>query len=266
MLIIGEKINTVNPRVRRAVEERDTAHVQRLALSQAAAGADVIDVNVGGLPGAEPELMQWAVCVVQEVTDLPLAIDSADPATVRAGLSVCAHPERAWANSVTLERGRLQGLLPAVREYGCRLVALCIDERGVPPDAAGRLEVAGRLVDEVQRWGVSLERLYVDCLVQPVSVEPEAARVSLETIRSVRSALSGIKTVICLSGVSFGLPARRLLNRAYLPLLAEAGVDAIFLDPLDRALMSVLRATRVLLAEDACGLEYIAAHRAGHLV
>ncbi len=265
MLIIGEKINTVNARVHRAVEERDASYIQHLARSQAEAGADVIDVNVGGLPGAEPELMQWAVGLVQEVTDLPLAIDSTDPETIRAGLAACAHPESAWANSVTLEEERLKGILPLVREYGCTVVALCIDKRGVPSDAAGRVEVAKRLIDEMQRWGIPLERVYIDCLIQPVSVQPIAARVSLETIRAVRAALPGIKTAICLSGISFGLPARRVLNRAFLPPLMEAGVDAIFLDPLDHALMTVLRASRVLFGEDLLGLEYIAAYRAGQL-
>ncbi len=265
MLIIGEKINTVNARVRRAVEERDGSYIQHLARSQAEAGAHVIDVNVGGLPGVEPELMQWAVGVVQEVTDLPLAIDSTDPQTIHAGLAACAHPERAWANSVTLEKDRLRGILPLVCEYGCTVVALCIDERGVPGDPAGRVEVAKHLVDEMQRWGIPLDRVYIDCLVQPVSVEPEAARVSLETVRAVQVELPGIKTAICLSGISYGLPARRALNRAFLPPLLEAGVDAIFLDPLDRALGTVLRASRVLFGGDPLGLEYIAAYRAGQL-
>ena len=265
MLIIGEKINTVNARVRRAVEEKDAAYIRQLARAQAEAGANVIDINVGGLPGAEPELMQWAVGLVQEVTDLPLAIDSTDPEAIRAGLAACAHPENAWANSVTLEKERLTGILPLVREYGCTVVALCIGEWGVPGDAAGRVEVAKRLIDEMQRWGIPLERVYIDCLIQPVSVQPVAARVSLETVRAVRAALPGIKTTICLSGISFGLPARRVLNRAFLPPLMEAGVDAIFLDPLDHALMTVLKASRVLFGEDLCGLEYIAAYRTGQL-
>jgi cobalamin-dependent methionine synthase I len=265
MLIIGEKINTVNSHVRRAVEERDAQFIRDSAVAQAKAGADVIDVNVGSLPGVEPDNMRWAVEVIQEAVDLPLAIDSSHPETVCIGLQVCRNRERAWANSITLEKARLEGLLPAVVECGCWVIGLCMDEHGVPSTAAGRLEVAKRLVDEVERWGVPLDRLYLDALVEPISVEPMAALVSLETIQAICSALPGVKTVICLSAISFGLPARRLLNRTYLPLLLHAGVDAIFLDPVDSQLMATLKATQALLGRDAHGLEYIAAYRSKQL-
>ncbi|UCC65851.1 MAG: dihydropteroate synthase [Anaerolineae bacterium] len=164
-----------------------------------------------------------------------------------------------------LERTRLEGLLPAVAEYGCFVVGLCMDEEGVPPIPAARLDVARRLLDEVERWGVPLDRLYLDPLIEPISLEPQAALVSLKTLAAIRSVLPGIKTVICLSAISFGLPARRLLNRAFLPLLLHAGVDAVILDPLDRQLMAALKASRALLGQDAHGLEYIAAYRAKRL-
>jgi cobalamin-dependent methionine synthase I len=265
LIIIGEKINTVNPRVRRAVEERDAGFIKDLALAQAKAGADVIDVNVGSRPGVEPSNMRWAVELIQKAVDLPLAIDSPNPHTIRAGLQVCRHKERAWANSVTLEKARLEALLPVVRGCGCWVVGLCMDERGVPPTAAGRVEVAERLVDEVTRQGVSRRRLYLDALVEPISVQPMAALTSLETLQMLRSALPDVKTVICLSGISFGLPARRLLNRTYLTLLLHAGVDAILLDPLDGQLIAALKASQALLGHDAHGLEYIAAYRSKQL-
>ncbi len=265
MLIIGEKINTINPQVRRAVEERDADFIKDLAEAQAKAGADVIDVNVGSQPDVEPANMRWAVEVIQEAVDIPLAIDSPYPETVRIGLQVCRNRERAWANSITLEKARLEGLLPTVAEYGCRVVGLCMDEHGVPPTATARLEVAKRLVDAVERRGVPLDRLYLDALVEPISVKPMAALVSVETVRAIRSALPGVKTVICLSAISFGLPARRLLNRTYLPLLLHAGVDAVFLDPLDNQLRAALKAAQALLGHDAHGLGYIAAHRSKRL-
>ena len=265
MLIIGEKINTVNPHVQRAVDERDARFITGLAVAQAEAGADIIDVNVGSQPDVEPDTMRWAVELIQEAVDIPLAIDSPHPETVRAGLQVCRNREQAWANSIILEKTRLDGVLPTVAEYGCQVVGLCMDEHGVPHSATARLEVATRLVDEVERRGVSRDRLYLDALVEPVSVKPTATLVSVETIRAIRSALPGVKTVICLSGISFGLPARRLLNRTYLPLLLHAGVDAIFLDPLDSQLMAALRAAKALLGHDAHGLGYIAAYRAKQL-
>lgn len=265
MLIIGEKINTVNPHVRRAVEERDAEFIGNLAVAQAKAGVDVIDVNVGSQPGTEPDSMRWAVSLIQEVVSLPLAIDSADPRTVHIGLEVCCNRGQAWANSITLEKVRLEGLLPVVAEYGCWVVGLCMDEHGVPPSAAGRVEVAKRLADEVERRGILLDKLYLDALIEPISVKPEAALISLKTLQAIHSTLPDIKTVICLSGISFGLPARRLLNRTFLSLLLHAGVDAIFLDPLDHRLMATLRASRALLGHDAHGLEYIAAYRSKQL-
>jgi 5-methyltetrahydrofolate--homocysteine methyltransferase len=265
VLIIGEKINTINPRVRRAVDEHDTRFIRDLAVAQAKAGVDVIDVNVGGHPGEEPDNMRWAVEVIQEAVDLPLSIDSAHPETVRVGLQACRNRQQVWANSITLEKARLDGILPSVAEYGCWVAGLCMDEGGVPTTAAERLEMANRLVDEVERRGVSRGRLYLDALIEPISVKPMAALVSLETIRAIRSGLPGLKTVICLSAISFGLPVRRLLNRTYLPLLLHADVDAIFLDPLDSRLMAALKAAQALLGRDAHGLEYIDAYRSKQL-
>jgi cobalamin-dependent methionine synthase I len=265
MLVIGEKINTINPRVRQAVEDRDALFLRDLALAQAQAGAEVIDVNVGSRPSLEPENMRWAVELVQEAVDLPLSIDSPNPAAVRVGLEACLEPSQAWANSVNLEQSRLEGVLPLVAEYGCHVIGLCMDEDGVPTIAAGRVQAAQRMVEEVGRRGISLEKLYLDVLVEPISVVSQAAMVSLDTIREMRSALPELKTVICLTAISFGLPARRLLNRTFLPLLMAAGVDAVILDPLDHQLVAALKAANALLGRDAHGLAYIAAHRAHRL-
>ena len=140
-----------------------------------------------------------------------------------------------------------------------------MDEGGVPTTAAERLEMARRLINEVERQGVSRDRLYLDALIEPISVQPAAGLIGLETIQAICSELPGAKTVICLSAISFGLPARRLLNRTYLPLLLDSGVDAIFLDPLDGRLMATLKAGRALLGRDAHGLEYIDAYRSKQL-
>ena len=265
MLVIGEKINTINPRVRQAVEDRDASFLRDLALAQAQAGADVIDVNVGSRPSVEPENMRWAVGLVQEAVDLPLSIDSPNPIAVRAGLETCREPSQAWANSINLERSRLEGVLPIVVEHGCHVIGLCLDEDGVPTTAAGRVRAAERMAEEVDRRGVPLDKLYLDALVEPISVVPAAAMVSLGTILELRSALPELKTVICLTAISFGLPARRLLNRSFLPLLMAAGVDAIILDPLDQQLSATLKAANALLGRDANGLQYIAAYRAKRL-
>jgi 5-methyltetrahydrofolate--homocysteine methyltransferase len=125
--------------------------------------------------------------------------------------------------------------------------------------------LAQRLVDEVCRWGISLDRLYVDVLVEPISVEPRAALVSLETVTAVRAALPGVQMIISLSAISFGLPGRRLLNRSFLPLLLHAGINAIILDPLDVLTMATVKATQALMGVDPHGLDFISAYRSGLL-
>jgi 5-methyltetrahydrofolate--homocysteine methyltransferase len=263
--IVGEKINTSSAAVRNAVEQRDPQFIQGLALGQAKKGADVIDVNVGIHPDLEPDAMRWAVELVQDVVDLPLALDSPNPETLLAGLQACREPQQAWLNSITAEQTRIDSVLPSVVEYGCRLVGLCMDERGVSRTSAERLQSAQRLVDEVCRWGISLDRLYLDALVEPISVEPRAALTSLDTVMAVGAALPGTQMIISLSAISFGLPSRRLLNRSFLPLLLHAGINAIILDPLDVSTMAMLRATQALLGADPHGLDFVSAYRSGLL-
>jgi len=264
LTIVGEKINTVNAKVLQAVEGRDAEFIRSLARAQAQAGADVIDVNVGTPLGLEPDHMRWAVEVIQETTDLPLAIDSPHPGTILEGLRACHRRQQAWVNSVTLEQARCQALLPIVATEQCSLIALCMDERGVPSDPAGRLRVAAELVDEAKEYGVALDRLYLDALVEPISVRPQAVLITLRTIQAIRQELPGVKTIACLSAISFGLPARRLIHRVCLPLLLRAGLDAVILDPLDSQLMATLKASQALLGNDPHGLEYIAAYNATH--
>lgn len=265
LTIVGEKINTIYGKVLQAVEGRDAEFMRSLARAQAQAGADVIDVNVGTPLGLEPEHMRWAIGVIQETTDLPLAIDSPHPGTILEGLRACTRRQQAWVNSITLEPARCQALLPIAAEEQCSVVALCMDEHGVPLDPAGRLRVAAELVDKAKEYGVALDRLYLDALVEPISVRPQAVLVTLRTIEAIRETLQGIKTIVCLSAISFGLPARRLMNRACLPLLLRAGLDAVILDPLDAQLMATLKASQALVGNDPHGLEYIAAYRSAHL-
>lgn len=264
MLIIGERINTVKKKIALAVERRDAETIQEEAINQVKAGIDVLDVNVGSSLN-EAENMRWAVEIIQEVVNIPLCIDSANPEAIKAGLQVCRDRERAWANSITLQKKRIEDMLPMVKKYDCPLIALCIDDKGVPPTARERVEVARRLIRVVGDFGISLDNLYIDCLIEPISVGEGKAQQTLATIKMMKNNFSQIKTVICLSGVSFGLPERRLINRTFLPLLIEAGVDAIFLNPLDEPLMATLKAVNALLDKDESCLDYIRAYREGKL-
>lgn len=264
MLIIGERINTAKKKIALAVEKRDAETIQEEAINQVKAGIDVLDVNVGSSLN-EAENMRWAIETIQDVVNIPLCIDSANPEAIKAGFQVCRNKERTWANSITLQKKRIEGVLPLVKKYDCPLIALCIDDKGVPLTGRERVEVARRLIRVVGDFGISLDSLYIDCLIEPISVGEGKAKQTLTTIKMMKDNFSQIKTVICLSGVSFGLPERKLINRTFLPLLIEAEVDAIFLDSLDEALMAALKAANALLGRDESCLDYIRAYREGKL-
>jgi 5-methyltetrahydrofolate--homocysteine methyltransferase len=264
MLIIGERINTVRKNIAVAVKKKDVEAIQKEAINQIKAGVDVLDVNVGS-PLNEAENMRWAVKVIQEVVNIPLCIDSPNPETIKAGFQVCRDKRRTWANSITLQKKRIEGVLPLVKKYNCPLIALCIDDKGISSNARKRVEIARRLIKVASDFDILLDNLYIDCLVEPISVGHGKAQQTLATIRMMKNIFAQTKTVVCLSAVSFGLPRRRLINRTFLPLLIEAGVDAIFLDPLDEAIMATLKTTNALLDKDENCLEYIRAYREGKL-
>ena len=265
MLIIGERINTCRKSVLRAYEERDADCIRNEALRQVEAGVDVIDINAGSGLDVEPENMAWAVGVVQEVVDLPLCIDSPNPATITAGLDACKDPHLAWADSITLEKGRIDGILPACREHQAFIIALCRDEKGIPRSTRDRTEVAKKLVETVDRYGIPLDKLYLDPTIEPLSVTHDSGLRSLHVLRELKVQLPEIKTVISLSGISFGLPERKLLHRVYLPMLMYEGLDAVFLDPLDKHLMITSRGVRTVLGRDEFCMQYITSHRDGKL-
>ena len=264
MIIIGEKINTIRNVIARAVENRDSAVIQNEAIRQVEAGIDVLDINVGS-PSKEIESMQWAVRAVEEVTDIPLCIDSSNPDAIRAGFEACCGKDKAWANSIALDQKRMEGVLPLVKEHNCRVVALCMDEKGIPATAGQRVEIAGKIIKVIEDRGIPPGNLYLDCLVDPISLGPGKTVNTLDTIRAIKNNFPHVNTVICLRAVSFGLPGRRLINRAYLPLLIEAGIDAVFLDPLDEELAAILKASNALLDRDKNCLEYIKAFREGRI-
>ena len=265
MLAIGERINTVRKTVLEAYERKDSEFFRQEAIRQAEAGADVIDINAGTDITVEPKNMAWAVSVVQDAIDLPLCIDSPNPETIRAGFNACRNKSSAWANSINIEKNRIEGVLPVVKEHGCPVVGLCMDLSGIPQTAEKRVEVGKRLAEIVDRYGIPLEKLYLDPLIEPVSVEQNRGLVCLDTIKGIKSALPEVRTVICLSAVSFGLPRRRLLHRAYLPLLMYEGIDSVILDPLDHPLMMGLIAAETVMGRDESCMKYLTAHREGKL-
>lgn len=264
--IFGERINSARASVAKALEERDRVFLQREALDQVRAGANVIDIHAGTFWNKEPEYVVWAIEVIQEVVDMPIAVDSLNPGVLAAGLQACRKREEAIANSITLEKERVEEVLPLVREYGCKVVALTIDEESrIPQTAQGRLEVAQKLVAEVDRYGILRHRLYLDALGMPIGVDTGQGLVILESLKLMKETFPDIKTILSTTAVSYGLPNRKLIHRSFLPMLLAFGLDAVVLDPLDKELMATVIACEALLDRDEFCQKYVRAYREGKL-
>jgi len=262
MFLIGELINCTRKKVRAAAENRDAAYIKEIALKQTQAGASMLDVN-GGIPGREAECLAWLVSVVQEVTDLPLCLDSSDPDAIRAALQLCKR--QPMINSITDEPVRWNALLPVLKEHKLKTIALCMSEAGTPIGVEDRVATASRLVDRLTAEGLSLDDIYVDACVMPVSAEPESGKSLAEAIGQITARYPGVHTSVGLSNVSFGVPARKLLNQVFLMLLMARGLDAAIVDPCDQQLVRNILAAEALLGRDEFCMNYLRAYREGKL-
>ncbi|MFZ5590562.1 MAG: methyltetrahydrofolate cobalamin methyltransferase [Bacillota bacterium] len=263
MIIIGERINTSRKFIEPAVVSRDFEFIKNEAINQFAAGATHIDVNAGTLINDEPAALAWLVETVQAVVNAPLCIDSPNPKALEAGLKI--HRGKAMINSITGEKERYRSILPLIKEYGAEVVALAMDDNGMPCDAEGRIRIASALIEQLSADGIPLEDIYIDPLIQPISTSPEQGIAVLETIQEIMRRYPGVHTICGLSNISYGLPQRKLLNRSFLIMCMQVGLDAVIMDPLDREMMACLYASQALLNKDEYCMQYIQAHREGKL-
>ena len=262
MLIIGELINCTRKRVGAAAQSRDAEFIKEVARNQVNAGADMLDVN-GGLPGQEVECLSWLVKTVQEVADVPLCLDSADPEALRRALPLCKH--RAMINSITDQAVRYNAVLPLVKEYNAKVIALCMGDSGPPSSLEARVTTAYRLVDRLTADGIPLDDIYVDVCVMPISMGLTQGQAVAEAIGQVTTRYPGVHTSAGVSNVSFGLPVRKLLNEAFLSLLMARGLDAAVVDPCDRQLVMNIRAAEAILGRDKMCANYLRAYKEGKL-
>ncbi len=263
MKIIGEKINGTRKSVKEAVLNRDVEFIQKLACSQAEAGSTWIDVNAGTSTDREGDDLVWLVETVQAVVDKPLCLDSANGAALAAALP---HVKKApLINSISGEENRLTGVLPLAAQAKGGVIALAMDDKGIPATVDGRLAIVNRLLGETRAAGIPDEQVYVDPLVMTIGASGDAARVALATVRAVKAEYPKVHFTSGLSNVSYGLPVRTLINRAFLTLMLEAGLDSAILDPLDKELRNALLAAEAVLGIDRHCLGYTRAFRAGLL-
>ena len=258
--IIGERINMTRKRIKKEVWDRNAEFISGEVRKQEQAGATHIDVNAGGDPSKEVEDMEWLTGVVSEATELPLVFDSTQPDALEAGLELCNRPGTI-INSITAEKDRIEKILPLVSEHNTGVVALTMNDDGMPEDYDGRIAITRQLAEQVKNEGVSLDRVYFDHLVRPASTNPGQARFILDAIRSTREEFPDVHIAMGLSNISFGVPARNNLNRAFLAMAVAVGCDGVIIDPSEEGMMNTLLSARAVLGLDDFCMEYITAYR-----
>ena len=254
-VIIGERINpTGKKRLRKALEEGDMAYVLNEAIVQEEHGAEVLDVNVG-TPGVdEPALLEQAVQELQAVTDLPLQLDTSDPEAMRRALRV--YNGKALINSVNGKQEVMDAIFPLVQKYGGAVVALTLDEGGIPGTAEGRLAIAERILKEAEKYGIRPKDILFDTLTMTVSTDGNAAKVTLDALKMIREK-TGCGTVLGVSNVSFGLPVREVLGSVFLTLALERGLSGAIMNPLNERMMGAMISFRTLTGRDENCAAYI---------
>ncbi len=255
-LLIGERINpTGKKRMKQALLEHDLPHLLSEAVAQEERGADILDVNVGLPELDEAALLPEVTAELQSVTDLPLQLDSANPAALERAMRI--YNGKPMVNSVNGTGESMKAVFPLLKKYGGVAVALTLDEKGIPETAEDRLAVAEAIVAEAARYGIQKKDLVIDPLCMAVSAAPQAAQTALQALRLIREHL-GCHTVLGLSNVSFGLPARDALNGAFYVMAADAGLGAAIANPLSAGFMRAFYARRALCGQDENFAAYIA--------
>ncbi|WP_227762007.1 methyltetrahydrofolate cobalamin methyltransferase [Zhaonella formicivorans] len=262
MLIVGELINTSRKAIKPAVEGRDAEFIKDIAQKQVDAGADYVDVNCGTMVFNEPETMAWLVETIQEKVQAPLCIDSPNPKALEVGLSLAKYGQP-MINSITAEKERFETILPLVTKYKAKIVALCMDDSGMPETAEDRLRIAKRLVQDLTAAGIPEDDIYLDPLVKPISTGDRAGMEVLETIYGIKALYPKVHGICGLSNISYGLPNRKVLNQAFMIQTMTMGMDAYILDPLDKTMMGFVYASQALLGKDEFCMKYLTAHRNG---
>ncbi len=265
MFVVGEKINTSIKGVKEAVLQRNNSYIEGLSKNQKLAGADYLEVNSGlrVYPEEEAEDMEWLVPLVQKAAGLPLCIDTAHRLVLERALRF--HQGKAIINSINGDAERWAEILPLVKRYGCDVVALPSDRKGIPSSVEERIKIAERIMEGVSREGLTPENIYFDPLVLPLSSDTKNGLLFLDTLKEIKRSFPEAKTISGLSNISFGLPRRSRINQSFLVLSLGAGLDAAILNPLDKNLMALVKSTEVLLNRDPFCAKYIEAFRSGNL-
>lgn len=256
--VIGERINpTGNKKMKEALLNNQLDAILSIALEEVEAGADILDVNVG-LPGInEKEMMVRVIKELQTIIDVPLQIDSTDPEVIEAALRV--YNGIPIVNSCNGELSSMDAILPHIAHYGANIIGLTLDEHGIPDTCEERLSIGKRIVETAASYGISKERVFLDCLTLTVSAQQSGAKETLRTLRAIREEL-GVQTVLGVSNISFGLPQRSILNQHFLTMALSAGLTMPIINPNQKVMMASVKSYRVIAGLDVDCMDYVEAY------
>lgn len=261
MIIIGEKINGSIPSVAKAIAERDAEFIKERARIQAEANATFIDCCASVPEAEEVETLKWMIDCIQEVTDLPISVDSPSTKVLAEVFPYCKRP--GLINSVSMEGDKIDTIFPLIADTDWQVIALCSDDSGIPKTAADRLRVFDNIMAKAKEYGIKPSRIHIDPLVEMLCTSENGIDTNVEVISTVRAKYPDIHITAAVSNISFNLPMRKYINLGFTVLAMNAGLDSGILDPTNRDLLGVIYATEALLGEDDYCMEYIGAYREG---
>lgn len=272
MLIIGEQINSSRKVIKEAISKKDAHFLIEQADLQTKAGASFIDVNCAISMEKEEEDLVWLIQTLQDATPVSISIDSPNSSAIDTALKI--HRGKPFINSITAESVKMQSMLDVLKGKDVFIIALTMDDSGIPQGSTERIKIAKQLVNSIKKAGINPDNIFVDPLAKPISSEPDEAKKFLESIKALKQ--DGIKTIGGLSNVSYGLPVRRVINAIFLSMAIEAGIDAAIIDPVEELTQKVIKGETLsgkrfdlgkdaLLAKDFYCSNYIKAFREGKL-
>jgi len=261
--VIGERINTSRKLVQAAVADRDADYIIMDVTKQQEAGANFIDVNAGARIGHEEEDMKWLLDTIQPIATVPLTLDSPDPAILEMAFQMVE--KTPMINSISLEKERFDSMMPFLSGKECKVIALCMADAGMPGSATDIVDRAKKLVEELNAIGIETGNIYVDPLVQPISTDSNKGTMVLDAVRAIKADFPEVHITGGLSNISYGLPQRHIINRTFVTLMMDAGMDSAIIDPLDKKIMATIRTADMLLGKDQYCMNYLKGARAGQI-
>jgi 5-methyltetrahydrofolate corrinoid/iron sulfur protein methyltransferase len=266
MIIVGELINATRKAVKAAIEARDRETIQSLAKDQAEAKADYIDVNAGVFVENEAGCLKWVIDeVLEAVPEVPFCIDSSSPKAIETAVGYLREKTSLvpMVNSISLETGRFDALIPLLAGTDLKVVALCMSSEGMPETTDQRVSVADKLINKLVNNNIPLENIHVDPLVQSLGTNSDYGMAFLTAVERIMTEFPGVHTMCGLSNISFGMPARPFLNQNFMVMAIARGLDGAIVNPLDRKMMANIITAEALAGKDSYCMNFLKAYRAG---